>query len=135
MHLGFVECMTCHNADVTTPGGDKVTYAKDPAVEDADAAMYVPVVTSFGRGGPSTDEYISHSIARADICDRCHYEDNPMGLVWRDADGERPQEDICVDEEDMKVYSSELETYGVEDVDYTKGKCGAEEGGGGPPGG
>ncbi len=133
MHLSFVACMACHNADVTTPAGDKVSYAKDPAAEDEATAMYVPVVTSIGRGGPTNSAYVSHSIGRGGICDRCHYQDNPMGLTVRDAEGERPTTDICVDGEDMNVYSSELDTYGTKDVDYTVGKCDAGDSSGGPP--
>ncbi len=133
MHLSFVACMACHNADVTTPAGDKVSYAKDPTAEDEATAMYVPVVTSIGRGGPTNSAYVSHSIGRGGICDRCHYQDNPMGLTVRDAEGERPTTDICVDGEDMNVYSSELDTYGTKDVDYTVGKCDAGDSSGGRP--
>ena len=54
--------------------------------------IWVPQETTMGRGGPSTDAIISHSIVYEVACDRCHFEENPWELTVYDAEGEIPEE-------------------------------------------
>jgi hypothetical protein len=78
-----VTCMACHDAS----GAD---VGPHPA-EDND--LWVPQVTTMGRGGPSTDAIVSHSIVYEVLCDRCHYADNAAELSVLNADGSIPDPD------------------------------------------
>jgi hypothetical protein len=75
-----VTCMACHDAS----GAD---VGPNPA-EDID--LWTTTLTTVGRGGPSTDAIVSHSIVFTVACDRCHFEGNAWELTVRTADGEIP---------------------------------------------
>ena len=76
-----VTCMACHDAS----GAD---VGPDPS-EDSD--LWVPQVTTMGRGGPSTAAIVSHSIVFTVACDRCHYADNAWELTVLTAAGAVPE--------------------------------------------
>jgi hypothetical protein len=77
-----VTCMACHEASGLDVG---------PHPDEAMGGIWVPQVTTVGRGGPSTDAVISHSIVYTVACDRCHYAENPWELNVYTADGEIPE--------------------------------------------
>jgi hypothetical protein len=112
-HLGFVTCMACHDSS----GADVGPHP------DEDNDFWVTSVTSMGRGGPSTDVVVSHSITRAVSCDRCHSEGNKNGLTEYTAEGEIPTVAICKDGVDVTVEKPDLGEEGEVDVDYTLGAC------------
>ncbi len=80
--LDKLTCMACHDAsglDVGPPPDDE-------------SGKWVTQLTSAGRGGPPTTEFVlSHSIVYEVSCDRCHYAENPWELTVRTADGEIPE--------------------------------------------
>jgi hypothetical protein len=78
----IVTCMACHDASGLDVG---------PHPDEAMGGTWVPQVTTMGRGGPSTDAVISHSIVYTVACDRCHYAENPWELTVYTADGEIPE--------------------------------------------
>jgi hypothetical protein len=123
-HLSFVSCIACHNALAFTAAGVEVEYGPHP--DEEMGGIWVPQVTTMGRGGPSTDVVVSHSIVYTVSCDRCHFEGNVNGLTEYTAAGEIPEVDICQDGADLKVPKPDLGDYGVVDVDYTMGKCPTE---------
>ena len=112
-HLESVSCMACHDSS-----GKDVSPHPD---EDND--MWVTSETTFGRGGPSTDVVVSHSITRAVLCDRCHFEGNKFGLTEYTETGEIPEVDICQAGENLTVLKPDLGDYGVLGEDYTMGDC------------
>jgi len=75
-------CMACHEASGLDVG---------PHPDEAMGGIWVPQLTTIGRGGPSTDAVISHSIVHEVACDRCHFEENPWELTVYTADGEIPE--------------------------------------------
>jgi len=75
-----VTCMACHDAS----GADVGPHP------DEDNDLWVPQLSTVGRGGPSTDAIVSHSIVFEVACDRCHFEENTWELTVRTADGEIP---------------------------------------------
>jgi hypothetical protein len=77
-----VTCMACHEASGLDVG---------PHPDEAMGGIWVPQVTTVGRGGPSTDAVISHSIVYTVACDRCHFAENTWELTVYDADGEIPE--------------------------------------------
>jgi hypothetical protein len=80
--LDKVTCMACHDADGMEVG---------PHPDETMGGLFVTLVTSVGRGGPSTDYVKSHSIQWQVACDRCHFEENPWELLVLTADGEIPE--------------------------------------------
>ena len=78
-----VTCMACHDAS----GADVGPHP------DEDNDLWVPQVTTMGRGGPSTDAIVSHSIVFTVACDRCHYAENAAELTVLNADGSIPDPD------------------------------------------
>jgi hypothetical protein len=77
-----VTCMACHEASGLDVG---------PHPDEAMGGIWAPQVTTMGRGGPSTEAVVSHSIVNAVACDRCHYAENPWELTVYTADGEIPE--------------------------------------------
>jgi hypothetical protein len=75
-------CMACHDASGADVG---------PHPDEEMGGVWVPQVTTMGRGGPSTDAIVSHSIVYTVACDRCHFEENPWELTVYDAEGEIPE--------------------------------------------
>lgn len=80
--MKIVSCMACHDAD---------GYDVGPHPDEEMGGIWVPQETTQGRGGPSTDAVISHSIVYEVSCDRCHFEENPWELTVYTADGEIPE--------------------------------------------
>jgi len=122
--LDKVTCMACHDASGLDAG-------PDPREDMGD--LWVTQETTFGRGGPSTDYVLSHSIQYEVSCDRCHSKGNIHGLSTLDSDGEPAEETICVVGETLTVAGEtltvlydDLGTYGVVDEDYTMGECPTE---------
>lgn len=76
-----VTCMACHDAS----GADVAPHP------DEDNDLWVPQVTTVGRGGPSTDAIVSHSIVFTVACDRCHFADNAWELTVLTATGAVPE--------------------------------------------
>jgi nitrate reductase cytochrome c-type subunit len=76
-----VTCMACHDAS----GADVGPHP------DEDNDLWVPQVTTVGRGGPSTDAIVSHSIVFTVACDRCHYAENAWELTVLTASGAIPE--------------------------------------------
>ncbi len=83
IHLDKVTCMACHDADEMEVG---------PHPDEAEGGVFVTLVSSVGRGGPSIDYVKSHSIKWEVSCDRCHFEENPWELTVLTADGMVPEE-------------------------------------------
>jgi hypothetical protein len=80
--LEKVTCMACHDASGLDVG---------PHPDEEMGGIWVTQQTTLGRGGPSTDYILSHSIVYEVACDRCHFEGNMHGLSVRTADGEIPE--------------------------------------------
>lgn len=116
--LPKVTCMACHDASGLDVG---------PHPDEEMGGIWVTQETTFGRGGPSTDYVLSHSIVFEVACDRCHSKGNVHGLSTLDSDGNPAEETICVDDETLTVVYDDLDTYGVVDEDYTLGECPTEE--------
>jgi hypothetical protein len=76
-----VTCIACHDAS----GADVGPHP------DEDNDLWVTQVTTMGRGGPSTDAIVSHSIVYEVACDRCHFADNTYGLTVLTAAGAVPE--------------------------------------------
>ncbi|MEE9599031.1 MAG: hypothetical protein V3V66_01075 [Anaerolineales bacterium] len=76
-----VTCMACHDAS----GADVGPHP------DEDNDLWVPQVTTMGRGGPSTDAVVSHSIVYDVACDRCHFAENAWELTILTATGGIPE--------------------------------------------
>ncbi len=89
-HEENVTCIACHNALEFTSAGVAVEYGPHP--DETMSSMWVPQITTMGRGGPSTDTVSSHSIVYEVSCDRCHFEGNAFDLQVLTADGEVPEE-------------------------------------------
>lgn len=118
--LDDLTCMACHDAS----GADVGPPPDDPE------GKWVTQLTTFGRGGPSTDVVISHSVVYTVACDRCHSKENRFGLSTLDAGGDPAMETICLDGETTSVVYDDLGDYGEVDVDYTLGECPTEDTGG-----
>ncbi len=80
--MEILTCMACHDAE---------GYDVGPHPDEEMGGIWVPQETTQGRGGPSTDAVISHSIVYEVACDRCHFEENPWALTVYDSDGEIPE--------------------------------------------
>lgn len=93
---------------------------------DDPQGKWVTQLTTMGRGGPSTDVVLSHSIVFTVACDRCHSKENSFGLSTLDSDGAALEETICLDGETTSVLYDDLGEYGEVDVDYTLGECPTE---------
>jgi len=87
--MQILTCMACHDA---------AGYDVGPHPDEAMGGIWVPQETTQGRGGPSTDAVISHSIVYEVACDRCHFEENPWELTVYTADGEIPEPEEGGDE-------------------------------------
>jgi hypothetical protein len=79
--LDKVSCIGCHDAS----GADVGPPPDDPG------GVWVTQLTTMGRGGPSTDVIVSHSIVYEVSCDRCHFDGNMHELTVLTADGEVPE--------------------------------------------
>jgi hypothetical protein len=79
--LDKLTCLACHDASGLDVG---------PPPDDAEG-KWVTQQTTMGRGGPSTDVLISHSIVYEVACDRCHFAENPWELTHLTAEGEIPE--------------------------------------------
>ncbi|MEK6256331.1 MAG: cytochrome c3 family protein [Chloroflexota bacterium] len=77
-----VTCMACHDAE---------GYDVGPHTDEEMGGIWVLLLTSMGRGGPSTEVIVSHSPQWQVSCDRCHFEGNTWELTVRTADGEIPE--------------------------------------------
>jgi hypothetical protein len=122
--LEKVTCMGCHDASGADVG---------PHPDEEMGGIWVTQLTTMGRGGPSTDVILSHSIVHEVLCDRCHSKGNIHGLSTLDSGGEPAEETICVVGETLTVAGEtltvlydDLGTYGVVDEDYTVGECPTE---------
>jgi hypothetical protein len=80
--LSKVSCMACHDADGMEVG---------PHPDEAEGGIFVTILSSVGRGGPTTEYVKSHSIQWQVSCDRCHFEGNVWELPVLTADGEIPE--------------------------------------------
>ena len=81
--LTKVTCMACHDADEMEVG---------PHPDEAEGGVFVTLVSSVGRTGDMTVEYVkSHSVQWQVACDRCHFADNPWDLDELTEDGEIPE--------------------------------------------
>jgi hypothetical protein len=115
--LDKVSCIACHDASGADVGPDP---------ED-EAGLWTTTETTSGRGPPTTNAIVSHSIQWSVACDRCHSKGNAYGLSTRDSAGDPLEETICLADETMSVLYDKLDTYGVVDVDYTLGECPTDE--------
>jgi len=80
--LDKVTCMACHDADEMEVG---------PHPDEAEGGVFVTIVSSVGRAGPTTEYVKSHSIQWEVSCDRCHFEGNAWELTVLTADGQVPE--------------------------------------------
>lgn len=117
--LDKLTCMACHDAS----GADSGPPPDDPEGKPPDDPRWVNLLTTMGRGGPSTDVVVSHSIVYTVACDRCHSKENAFGLSTLDAGGDPLEETICLEGETTSVLYDDLGDYGEVDVDYTVGEC------------
>lgn len=115
--LDKVSCMACHDASGADVGPDP---------ED-EAGLWTTTETTTGRGPPSTNAIVSHSIQWNVACDRCHSKENAYGLSTRESGGDPLEVAICSGDETLTVLYDDLDTYGEVDVDYTEGECPTED--------
>jgi hypothetical protein len=80
--LDKVTCMACHDADGMDVG---------PHPDEAEGGVFVTIVSSVGRAGPTTAYVKSHSIQWQVSCDRCHFDGNPWELTVLTANGQVPE--------------------------------------------
>jgi len=80
--LDKVTCMACHDADRMEVG---------PHPDEAEGGVFVTLVSSVGRAGPTTEYVKSHSIQWEVSCDRCHFDGNAWELIVLTASGEIPE--------------------------------------------
>jgi len=80
--MEIVTCMACHDASGLDVG---------PHPDEEMGGIWVTQVTTMGRGGPETEFVLSHSIVYEVSCDKCHFEENPWGLIVLNADGSVPE--------------------------------------------
>jgi hypothetical protein len=115
--LDKVSCMACHDASGADVG---------PHPEDEDG-LWTTTETTTGRGPPSTNAIVSHSIQWKVDCDRCHSKENAYGLSTLDSAGDPLEVAICSGDETLTVLYDDLDTYGEVDMDYTEGECPTED--------
>jgi hypothetical protein len=80
--LDKVTCMACHDASGMEVG---------PHPDEEEGGLFVTIVSSVGRAGPTTEYLKSHSIQWAVSCDRCHFDGNVWELPVLTADGQVPE--------------------------------------------
>lgn len=75
-------CMACHDASGAEVG---------PNPDEAAGGIWTTLLTEEGRGGPTTEAIVSHSIQYEVACNRRHFDANPWGLTAYTETGDIPE--------------------------------------------